>query len=462
MAEAPGVRLHAHGSQLIAGENVYFAFGSGRLTYDCQSCGAVCCRGHGYFLEDGPPLHEQLRRRLLPLFATVAGAPSRGVIVHNAAPGCFFLDGQGRCQIHVESGYERKPETCRLFPFNQLYRLGTYLVVLPHESLCPLQIVESSEGSAKSNHGVLLEAMASQGVYHHIPEVTTTGDFAERIAIERRIVALAEDYRDHRDYLEFAEHQRRCDHGSDGAATMPLRVIAAHMCDVLGLPQRLLSEPHPEIVRAMIAVTPYLRARWLCSRLDTTSRYGAPEVPTRTAEAMACTYVLCEAARYSGMSDLSFQTVSKIAADFAPLIRVLSDVQAVMVWCKHASIAVPTSLEANALRLRFWQLAKDLLPGTQKVVGRSLGEVLRKHMPDDALTRALFVRAVVPELVGRLRGIDDRELPHAAPSLRQRARNTIQRWLIAAADPVLVHAAHDRLLGFKAAAAGFEVSATSS
>jgi hypothetical protein len=53
----------------IAAQNIYFAFASGRLSYDCKTCGSKCCRGFGYVSSIGPELRRQLEMRgALPLF----------------------------------------------------------------------------------------------------------------------------------------------------------------------------------------------------------------------------------------------------------------------------------------------------------------------------------------------------------------------------------------------------------
>jgi Fe-S-cluster containining protein len=103
--------------QRFDASDVYFAFGSGSLGYDCQTCGARCCRGFGYGSR-GPELLIQLRRRPhLSLF--VASDDGEGPLAHevqNLPPACFFLTSSGACEIHQQDGYAAKPETCRLSP----------------------------------------------------------------------------------------------------------------------------------------------------------------------------------------------------------------------------------------------------------------------------------------------------------------------------------------------------------
>lgn len=128
----------------IAPENVYFPFESGRLSYDCEQCGAKCCRGYGYALSTSE-LAVQLRIRPALRFFVDAGLPqSRLHQIGNCPPSCFFLDADARCAIHSLHGYRVKPETCRLFPFNQLRICDPYLIVLPHDEICPLGVTPLS------------------------------------------------------------------------------------------------------------------------------------------------------------------------------------------------------------------------------------------------------------------------------------------------------------------------------
>jgi Fe-S-cluster containining protein len=137
----------------IQADHVYFAFPSGRLTYDCVSCGAKCCRGFGYEVFVDRDLQRQLgTRHALRFFLDPceAGAADH-YHARNLKPACFFLDEQNACSLHVQHGYDTKPETCRLFPFNQFNRVGDYLIVAPHPELCPLAILPPGERSDASS-----------------------------------------------------------------------------------------------------------------------------------------------------------------------------------------------------------------------------------------------------------------------------------------------------------------------
>jgi len=203
----------------ISRSNVYFAFGSGLLAYDCVSCGAKCCRGFSYKSIASEPARQIDMRRALPVF--VKPVPEHASSQHaigNYAPGCFFLSNDGRCEIHAEHGYDAKPETCRLFPFNNLRRLGNHLIVAPHPSLCPLGVVAGDTRSPCSEYEELFDAMASQEIHGHVPRCSAEGHPESVIADEREIVELSEQHLDCGDYVSFVKAQIRLHHTESNAA----------------------------------------------------------------------------------------------------------------------------------------------------------------------------------------------------------------------------------------------------
>lgn len=96
LLEGGGVTTH------VAPANVYFAFGDGRLTYDCAPCQGKCCRGFGYSLRPAE-LELQLRSRpLLRVFVMVDQAqPNTTHEVHNCPPSCFFLKADSRGSVPI-------------------------------------------------------------------------------------------------------------------------------------------------------------------------------------------------------------------------------------------------------------------------------------------------------------------------------------------------------------------------
>jgi hypothetical protein len=96
-----GIRLfHTRPPIDIAADCVYFAFASGRFTYDCITCNAQCCRGHGYQATVGPELDRQLALRpALRFFLDQQNGESPSQrIIRNCPPACFLFTELGRCR----------------------------------------------------------------------------------------------------------------------------------------------------------------------------------------------------------------------------------------------------------------------------------------------------------------------------------------------------------------------------
>ena len=115
----------------------YFTFPDGGLKYDCPSCGQLCCRGKG-FAFGGAELVQLVKKapRLAPHLYLRAGGSIGAVDVTD---GCWFLAGDGNCALESEHGRALKPSTCRLFPFNRVFKVGEVRVVDMNSVLCPLQ-----------------------------------------------------------------------------------------------------------------------------------------------------------------------------------------------------------------------------------------------------------------------------------------------------------------------------------
>ncbi len=114
----------------------YFTFPDGGLKYDCPSCGQHCCRGKSFAF--GPSELVPLLKRA-PAIAPqlyLRGGGSFGAV--DLTDGCWFLASDGNCALEVEHGRAAKPSTCRLFPFNRIFRVGDVRVVDMNSVLCPL------------------------------------------------------------------------------------------------------------------------------------------------------------------------------------------------------------------------------------------------------------------------------------------------------------------------------------
>ena len=117
-------------------ERLYFTWPDRRFRYECRGCGA-CCKGHGIGLDVAAGQLVQLvaRRPEIAAFLRRRGDASTAF---NPRDRCWFLDDGGLCKVEVEDGRAAKPASCRLFPFNRVFRIGGYTVVDYNSVICPI------------------------------------------------------------------------------------------------------------------------------------------------------------------------------------------------------------------------------------------------------------------------------------------------------------------------------------
>ena len=119
-------------------EHVYFTWPDRRFRYECRGCGA-CCKGHGIGLDvAGGQLVQLLTRR--PALTAFLRRRGEAITAFNPRDRCWFLADDGLCRIEVEDGRAAKPASCRLFPFNRVFRIGAYTIVDYNSVICPLSV----------------------------------------------------------------------------------------------------------------------------------------------------------------------------------------------------------------------------------------------------------------------------------------------------------------------------------
>jgi Fe-S-cluster containining protein len=119
-------------------EHVYFTWPDRRFRYECRGCGA-CCKGHGIGLDvAGGQLVQLLARR--PAIAAFLRRRGEAITAFNPRDRCWFLADDGLCRVEVEDGRAAKPASCRLFPFNRVFRIGPYTIVDYNSVICPLTV----------------------------------------------------------------------------------------------------------------------------------------------------------------------------------------------------------------------------------------------------------------------------------------------------------------------------------
>lgn len=119
-------------------ERVWFTWPDRGFSYRCEGCGA-CCKGLGIGLDvAGGQLAALVAKR--PAVAAYVRRRGAALTVFNPRDRCWFLADDGLCRIEAEDGRAAKPASCRLFPFNRIFRLGTWTVVDYNSVVCPLRV----------------------------------------------------------------------------------------------------------------------------------------------------------------------------------------------------------------------------------------------------------------------------------------------------------------------------------
>lgn len=123
---------------MIDPAHALFTFPDRVFSYECRGC-AACCKGHGIGLD---ATGGEVAHLAAAYPAVIAFLRRRGdaTTAFNPRDRCWFLDDDRLCRIEREHGRPRKPASCRLFPFNRIYRIGRWAVIDYNSVLCPLAV----------------------------------------------------------------------------------------------------------------------------------------------------------------------------------------------------------------------------------------------------------------------------------------------------------------------------------
>jgi len=431
------IQLHSTSPPLsIPEDRVYYAFASGRLDYDCVSCGAQCCRGHGYALQSRVELEAQLSQS--PAIAaflrlkepTQESSGHAGVVVKNCPPACFFLGQEGLCNIQTTQGYASKPETCRLFPFNDLRLFGGHLIVAPHASLCPLKVLPLEERSPRSSHASLNREMGQAGIGAHVQEAATGAEIEGIIRLERTIVALSERHLKGSSFLEFAEAQSTATHGllrSREPSVVGLQPWAEHYCqlvaDVLQLMPSKTSTSQADLLATMIGATPAVRVQLVFPL----KRGNAPDLDVTRVPAYLCVlHSLAALALDAGMTRVTYQTIMRLCASHGALLRLLALADSVVVLRPDLKVDLRL-LGSSEHHMTYVRILRALVSQEQEHRRSTLGEILCRELHETGFQRISLLSAIAQRLLGRI---------SETPLDRKRSRRKIafvpmiQRWVL--------------------------------
>lgn len=436
------VKMSCTGTAIPA-DNVYFTFADRRFAYDCATCGAACCRGHGYTVA-GHEMDTLLEASPLLGFFSDDGDTPDGFTVSNCPPACFFLGADGHCRIHARYGYTAKPETCRLFPFNNFRRLSEYLVVMPHAGLCPLRVASDSDRSVLSGHMQLTEELTRYGIASvDVPEVMVRGiSPAEAIYLERRIVGLSEKCVTSGNYEQFVLDQlvAHRDAGLSDRQHVPqptpeeLTSFVHSLHEILGVPLRGECVNEFRMVRTLAACTPTLRSMNIFYRRSRSGKVVPRVAPHRLPYLLLALRSLLALAAEAGMADITYQTIMRVMQMHAPLLCLLAHADCAVAWARdsHLPFALAKRRSTSELQAVYVRIAKDLLYSAQRHFPKSLSEVLCTHLPQSTADRWHMLRALSTTTAGQIVPIDQywEHLERRVPVKRR-----LEHWLWASLDP---------------------------
>lgn len=211
---------------------VYFTFADRALGYDCAACRQRCCRGKGFSFaaEELVPLLARAPH-LAPHLQLRGGGSFGGV---DLTERCWFLDEGGMCELETAHGRAAKPSTCRLFPFNRVFKLGEVRVIDVNSMLCP---VEPRPGAGQSHAELLAEidALAGSSLLD-VPAWQPMELAPDWLARERSVARAAEEHAGSPSALAAAAGDGATDalhaawaraYGIDEAELAPLEALAA-------------------------------------------------------------------------------------------------------------------------------------------------------------------------------------------------------------------------------------------
>jgi Fe-S-cluster containining protein len=166
-------------SPVIDPERTLFTFPDRVFSYRCAGC-AACCKGHGIGLDatGGEVAHLT---RAYPQVVAFLRRRGDAMTAFNPRDRCWFLDGDALCRIEREHGRSHKPASCRLFPFNRIYRIGSWAVVDYNSVLCPLEI----GGEPAVTHADILAEIATVADRAVIGTSLGSGEEDGRALVER-------------------------------------------------------------------------------------------------------------------------------------------------------------------------------------------------------------------------------------------------------------------------------------
>lgn len=185
----------------------FFTFLDGAFRYDCASCGQACCRGKGIAIDAQRELVPLLRRApgLAAFVEPLAGGYVR---LPDVTDGCWFLRPDGLCSYEQDHGRAAKFTTCRLFPYNRVFRAGAVRVVDVNSVVCPIQdALATGAGVTHAELRAELEAIGDGPLTSNAADLPEGARELRWHALEQAILTESERFLATADYVDFAAWQ---------------------------------------------------------------------------------------------------------------------------------------------------------------------------------------------------------------------------------------------------------------
>lgn len=387
---------------------LFFTFLDGAFRYDCPSCGQACCRGKGIAIDASRELVPLLRRApaISPMMTPLAGGYVR---LPDATDGCWFLRDDGRCSYEETHGRAEKFLTCRLFPFNRIFRAGSVRVVDFNSVVCPLR--DAYGTGTGVTYRELAAEIQSGGDSPLVTSVAELPEGARELrwhTLEQGLLESSAAHLEAPDYVAFAEFQsaRTQRHLGETRAAND-----GGLWSLVDIWKRLYGiDSHDpawqtiatQTARAMTLLTPSLRFNAMFKRGAGSYRQQLPLLPHKLLAGwfLATLGGLAMAPQ----APLSLRAITELYQAQAPLRDLLARLgEAATLERPLAASDMPEPL-SQALRELTLDLSETLLssvsPNKKSVArGPSLGERLLQAANDHGLPPPL--RALLPALLLR-------------------------------------------------------------
>jgi Fe-S-cluster containining protein len=353
-------------------EHVYFTWPDRRFRYDCRGCGA-CCKGHGIGIDvAGGQLVQLVTRR--PGLAAFLRRRGDAVTAFNPRDRCWFLGDDGLCRIEVEDGRAAKPASCRLFPFNRVFRLGPCTIVDYNSVICPLRVADDDDDGVR--HADIVAEIASIAdaavVATPLPARDPDAEARNFVTTERAVAAVI--------FAAPGDLATGWAAQADAASLDEARATASDAFSVLlGTPWQLPSLPT------------LTAASWLTPSLRFNELYGPRQYAPRANMGLLLARMWLAWLGFAALGEqlaarpLGLQELTTVWSEQAPLLHAVARWTEVPIL-KPDPIELPGADPGNLVR----SLAQAFIDNRK--ARRPLGEVIARALPADPAIRVTTLK----------------------------------------------------------------------